>query len=220
MKAIETEYKGYRFRSRLEARWAVFFDCLGLSWEYEPEGFDFEEGTKYLPDFRVRYPGRFAEEIHFVWFEVKPDLTLITDSEWKKLIAFSSSVGEIYILDGPPAPRMYCGAGELTGIDSPWVPREEAVKPNEVAAWKQYDSIDAPEQETDTGHRFKRFVPRPEDMKHSLNFKRQGYSLWCSKGRMWWDLHDQFFTDHYCYDPVMTDIVAACEAAKRMRFGR
>lgn len=31
MKAIETRYKGYRFRSRLEARWAVFFDALGLS---------------------------------------------------------------------------------------------------------------------------------------------------------------------------------------------
>ena len=26
IKAIETYYKGYRFRSRLEARWAVFFD--------------------------------------------------------------------------------------------------------------------------------------------------------------------------------------------------
>ena len=26
-KAIETLYKGYRFRSRLEARWAVFFDA-------------------------------------------------------------------------------------------------------------------------------------------------------------------------------------------------
>ena len=40
IKAIETEYKGYRFRSRLEARWAVFFDALGLKWDYEPEGFD------------------------------------------------------------------------------------------------------------------------------------------------------------------------------------
>lgn len=28
---IETEYKGYRFRSRLEARWAVFFDTLTRS---------------------------------------------------------------------------------------------------------------------------------------------------------------------------------------------
>ena len=32
IKAIETSYKGYLFRSRLEARWAVFFDALGLVW--------------------------------------------------------------------------------------------------------------------------------------------------------------------------------------------
>ena len=51
MKAIETRYKGYRFRSRLEARWAVFFDALSIVWEYEPEGFEFEDGTRYLPDF-------------------------------------------------------------------------------------------------------------------------------------------------------------------------
>jgi hypothetical protein len=36
----ETKDKGDRFRSRLEARWAVFFDTLGLKWWYEPEGFD------------------------------------------------------------------------------------------------------------------------------------------------------------------------------------
>ncbi len=40
MRPIETKYKGCRFRSRLEARWAVFFDTLGLKWWYEPEGFD------------------------------------------------------------------------------------------------------------------------------------------------------------------------------------
>lgn len=50
IKAIETEYKGYRFRSRLEARWAVFFDACGFKWDYEPEGFDIN-GIKYLPDF-------------------------------------------------------------------------------------------------------------------------------------------------------------------------
>ena len=50
IKAIETHYRGYRFRSRLEARWAVFFDALRLRWEYEPEGFDID-GVRYLPDF-------------------------------------------------------------------------------------------------------------------------------------------------------------------------
>lgn len=50
LKAIETKYKGFRFRSRLEARWAVFFDALNIKWEYEKEGFDLG-GTWYLPDF-------------------------------------------------------------------------------------------------------------------------------------------------------------------------
>jgi hypothetical protein len=39
LKPIETFYRGYRFRSRLEARWAVFMDAAGIVWEYEPEGF-------------------------------------------------------------------------------------------------------------------------------------------------------------------------------------
>ena len=30
-KAVETVYKVYRFRSRLEARWAIFFDSLGIT---------------------------------------------------------------------------------------------------------------------------------------------------------------------------------------------
>ena len=51
MKAIETKYNGYKFRSRLEARWAVFFDEMGIKYEYEPEGFEMSDGTKYLPDF-------------------------------------------------------------------------------------------------------------------------------------------------------------------------
>ena len=50
-KAIQTEYKGYLFRSRLEARWAVFFDAMGIEWEYEPEGIVLSDGTNYLPDF-------------------------------------------------------------------------------------------------------------------------------------------------------------------------
>lgn len=62
MKAIETQYKGYRFRSRLEARWAVFFDALALGWQYEPEGFALPSGH-YLPDFFLPAKG--------LWVEVK-----------------------------------------------------------------------------------------------------------------------------------------------------
>lgn len=49
-KAIETRFDGYRFRSRLEARWAVFFKTLGIPYEYEKEGYHLD-GVQYLPDF-------------------------------------------------------------------------------------------------------------------------------------------------------------------------
>jgi hypothetical protein len=29
LRPLETLYNGYRFRSRLEARWAVFFEAMG-----------------------------------------------------------------------------------------------------------------------------------------------------------------------------------------------
>jgi len=50
IQAIETIYRGYRFRSRLEARWAVFFTTAGVAFQYEPEGFRLPSGW-YLPDF-------------------------------------------------------------------------------------------------------------------------------------------------------------------------
>lgn len=50
IKAIETHYNGYKFRSRLEARWAVFFDTLGIKYEYERQGYVTAMGG-YLPDF-------------------------------------------------------------------------------------------------------------------------------------------------------------------------
>lgn len=63
IKAIETEYKGHLFRSRLEARWAVFFESLGIEWEYETEGFELPSGQRYLPDFHLPK--------HQLWVEVK-----------------------------------------------------------------------------------------------------------------------------------------------------
>lgn len=67
IKAIDTSYKGFLFRSRLEARWAVFFDAMGLDWEYEPEGFELPDGTRYLPDFCVQTP-----QGNPIWYEIKP----------------------------------------------------------------------------------------------------------------------------------------------------
>lgn len=52
IRPIETIYRGIRFRSRLEAVWAVFFDLLGWRWVYEAQGYqDLFGEMRYLPDF-------------------------------------------------------------------------------------------------------------------------------------------------------------------------
>lgn len=50
---IVTEYRGIRFRSRPEARWAAMFDQFHWSWSYEPIDL-----SGYVPDFSVAFPGR------------------------------------------------------------------------------------------------------------------------------------------------------------------
>jgi hypothetical protein len=71
IKAIETKYKGYRFRSRLEARWAVFFDALGIKWEYEKEGYELDDGSYYLPDFWLPDVGLRNFDKGGSWIEIK-----------------------------------------------------------------------------------------------------------------------------------------------------
>jgi len=50
IQAVPSVYGGVEFRSRLEARWAVFFDAIGVEWYYEFEGYKLRSGW-YLPDF-------------------------------------------------------------------------------------------------------------------------------------------------------------------------
>lgn len=51
IKAIETWYAHCRFRSKLEARFAVLFDHLDWPWQYEPQGWHLGNDECYLPDF-------------------------------------------------------------------------------------------------------------------------------------------------------------------------
>lgn len=96
IKPIETVYNGYRFRSRLEARWAVFFDTGHIKYEYEPEGFSLQDGTKYLPDF---YLPSFD-----TYVEVKADRPTALD-ELKKAenaVYWGSPVKRVLILSNIP----------------------------------------------------------------------------------------------------------------------
>ena len=44
-------HKGCLFNSRLEAKWAAFFDACGVEWEYKPKEYDLGNGVKYHPSF-------------------------------------------------------------------------------------------------------------------------------------------------------------------------
>ena len=102
IKAIPTRYKGYHFRSRLEARWAVFFDALNIEWQYEPEGFELPNGERYLPDFYLQGMG--------VWVDIKPvlpqtptGLRMTWDNVYQKLETIAMDRGEsAAILTGDP----------------------------------------------------------------------------------------------------------------------
>ena len=100
-KVIQTKYKGYHFRSRTEARWAVFFDKLGVKYEYEPEGFELPNGKCYLPDFYLPDFGGGG------YFEVKPDVE--NEQEWlDKLEQLAKLTGKnCFILNGVPDYKFY-----------------------------------------------------------------------------------------------------------------
>ncbi len=97
VKPIETEYNGDRFRSKLEAQWAVVFDALGIKYEYEPEGFELKDGTKYLPDFYFPDQDTYGE--------VKPDRPGALDELFDKPLKFveSGAIKKLVILPNIPA---------------------------------------------------------------------------------------------------------------------
>lgn len=90
--AIPTTYNGIVFRSRTEARWAVFFDGLGVPWIHEPEGYQLSSAW-YVPDFWLP-----DQE---VFWEVKGEMP--TSEETKKAEELAAATGkEVLIAWGQP----------------------------------------------------------------------------------------------------------------------
>lgn len=86
--SIETFYNGHLFRSRMEARWAVFFDFLKVPYVYEREGFDLGSAGWYLPDFWLPEQD--------VWLEIKPDAP--TKEEIKKALGLAERTGKLVLV--------------------------------------------------------------------------------------------------------------------------
>ncbi len=100
VKPIETLYNGVTFRSRLEARWAVFFDMWGIEWQYEPEGFETAAG-RWVPDF-------FLPQVSMM-VEVKPTVAAVDQRVIARASAYLTALDShpVLILPGQPRPINY-----------------------------------------------------------------------------------------------------------------
>ena len=120
MKPIQTIFGGYRFRSRLEARWAVFLTALGFSWDYEFEGFHLDDGQKYLPDLRVRTP-----QGQTMWVEIKPSY-VDTDPKFAQFQKELEGKDRSFLASGDPLEHLSkvaicprCGMSEP--LETEWI---------------------------------------------------------------------------------------------------
>ena len=108
IKAHPTKYNGVQFRSRLEARWAAFFDLAGWEWEYEPIDL-----VGWSPDFKLTIPCLHSEcnGQHVLLVEVKPYFHL-SYFNWHQCMNYPyGGLGE----DGIPADASACfGANPRT----------------------------------------------------------------------------------------------------------
>lgn len=97
MRVIEPIYDGYRFRSRTEAKWAVFWNHIGLPFAYEKEGYDLGE-TCYLPDYFIPAFDAFVE--------IKPDPPTAEEIRKCELLHLQSGK-TVLLLHGQPWPGRY-----------------------------------------------------------------------------------------------------------------
>lgn len=77
--AIPTTYNGINFRSRLEARWAAFFNFCGWSWEYESRPLG-----EWIPDFVLK------TQLGELFVEVKPAVSSVLEKELERLMRLYS----------------------------------------------------------------------------------------------------------------------------------
>lgn len=129
IRPIETRYRGYRFRSRLEARWAVFFDTAKIRWDYEVQGYDVN-GRAYLPDF-------YLPDLR-CYFEVKP--TSEYDLGFLQSFAYAIKTHVVVAEGGIPDPEEWrCDENtqlRLLSCTSPEEPSDEWV---DEMAWGYKD---------------------------------------------------------------------------------
>ena len=128
IKPIETIYDGYKFRSRLEARWAVFFDALGVPYEYESEGFVLPSGRQYLPDFKVKCygtRGHIRDNPWDLWIEVKGNMSKEDASRIREFSGINDSMNNWMTDQAEEDYRPILVVGNIPAPENAWDPTYE-----------------------------------------------------------------------------------------------
>lgn len=146
IRAIPTRYNGVNFRSRLEARWAAFFDLVGWRWEYEPIDL-----KGWAPDFIIKLP------IADVYAEVKPVETIEhpeikglwllpqESTAWQKTRPHDCASFVLH-LGARPQSSNYCSIGRLTDGkpvgDVLWIDVESTLRVKDAdSIWREAGNI-------------------------------------------------------------------------------
>jgi len=125
VKAHPTMYNGVQYRSRLEARWAAFFDLIGWQHEYEPIDL-----PGWSPDFRVVFPceiNRFVGVDHNcdLFAEVKPytEQKCFHDHPSREYMSLDST-GAVWLGVNPECAWAWINSGNdwdgMFGLQSSW----------------------------------------------------------------------------------------------------
>ena len=104
IKSKKTKYGDDLYESVIEARWAVFFDCLGIEYIYEPKCAEVETGcrvVRHKPDFLLPELSKYVE--------IKPSKPLGIENT--KAAAWSKDINDIIVLFNlnPPSEKLENG---------------------------------------------------------------------------------------------------------------
>lgn len=88
-------WNGYRMRSKIEAKWALFFETISVEYFYEPDTIALERGDKivnYLPDYFLPDLGKSGS-----YFEVKLDKNPTVDECQKCFMLAVQTNKDVYL---------------------------------------------------------------------------------------------------------------------------
>lgn len=141
-----TTYADIHFRSRLEARWAVFFDELGIAWQYEIDQFD-DGVTFYTPDFYLPDLDCFVEIKPRNVYDKKKIAMLAKQADVLVYVAFEFPHPELTIVKSAHCWYRGYGAWQAEKQDGPniWValpPDDEGISLQDLKGWDGVTWID------------------------------------------------------------------------------